>query len=424
MNGHSLLVKSLVGAALCLPLTNALAATPLFSTPPLILKNVDQDSAYAALAARPSTHAMQIAAVDSRLVDEAADTISFNLDFGDRFDLTAVRTKAYRTSDGVLVWQGVVAETSSKLGAAADAGELADDPLNSVLLVRNGERITGNLRVQGQLYAIRPLHDGRHAIVEVNESLMPPDHPEAAYRRLFEAALAQHEEEAQKSAPAAPLANTVIRVMVNYTPTVASAVGDVAGLINLAVAETNQGYTNSDVTITMQLAATSQVSYTETGNFDTDLSRYRGTSDGYMDSIHTLRNSSAADVGVLLVNNTAYCGLASAIGASASTAFAEVYWDCATGYYSFAHEIGHLQSARHDPANDPTNSPYRYGHGYQYSAGHWRTIMAYDCSAGCTRLNFWSNPSKTYNGVAMGTTTRSDNHRVLNNTQATVAAFR
>jgi hypothetical protein len=143
-----------------------------------------------------------------------------------------------------------------------------------------------------------------------------------------------------------------------------------------------------------------------------------------MDGIHSQRNSSAADVGVQLVTNTAYCGLASAIKATATTAFAEVYWDCATGYYSFAHEIGHLQAARHDPANDPTNSPYKYGHGYQYASGGWRTIMAYDCTSGCARLNYWSNPGKTYNGHAMGTTSRSDNHRVLNNTAATVAAFR
>ena len=192
------------------------------------------------------------------------------------------------------------------------------------------------------------------------------------------------------------------------------------------MAEANQGYTNSGITITVQLANKSQVTYTESGNFTTDLSRYRGTADGYMDSIHTTRNSTTADVGVLLINNTQYCGLASGIGSTASTAFAAVYWDCATGYYSFAHEIGHLQSARHDPANDPTTTPYAWGHGYQYTAStpKWRTIMAYDCSGGCPRLNYWSNPNNLYNGHPMGTTTKNHNSRVLNDTRATVAAFR
>ena len=69
--------------------------------------------------------------------------------------------------------------------------------------------------------------------------------------------------------------------------------------------------------------------------------------------------------------------------------------------------------------------PYAYGHGYQYPAGGWRTIMAYACSTGtCNRINYWSNPAKLRSGVPMGTTTRSHNQRVLNNTKATIAAFR
>jgi hypothetical protein len=421
MNVEKLARNVLVSAMLCLPSGAVLAAQPLFSAAPMVLKNADQDLAYTALASQPSTHSIQLAVTDAALIEETTPSIALDLDVGGPVRLTAERSKSYRGSDGVIVWQGTIAETAAK--RPNDPNEVAGDPMNSITLVRNGDKVTGNVHVFGQLYAIRPLHDGRTAIVEVNEAALPPDHPPAAYRRLFDASAAAAETAAQQR-PDAPAANTVIRVMVNYTPTVASLSGDVAGLINLAVSESNDGYANSDVLITMELAGTSQVTYTETGNFDTDLSRYRGTSDGYMDSIHTLRNSISADVGVLLVNNTAYCGLASAIGATASTAFAEVYWQCATGYYSFAHEIGHLQSARHDPANDPTNTPYAYGHGYQYPAGGWRTIMAYDCTSGCTRLNYWSNPGKTYGGVAMGTTNRNDNHRVLNNTRATVAAFR
>ncbi len=50
--------------------------------------------------------------------------------------------------------------------------------------------------------------------------------------------------------------------------------------------------------------------------------------------------------------------------------------------------------------------------------------MAYDCTGGCPRLNYWSNPAVLYNGQPMGTTSTSHNQRVLNNTRATVAAFR
>ncbi|QDI05897.1 hypothetical protein E4A48_12455 [Xanthomonas cerealis pv. cerealis] len=44
--------------------------------------------------------------------------------------------------------------------------------------------------------------------------------------------------------------------------------------------------------------------------------------------------------------------------ACAATGFAAMSWDCATGDYSCAHEIGHLQSARHVMATDSGTSPY------------------------------------------------------------------
>lgn len=400
----------------------------LFAPLPLVMRSAQGDAALAAIQRNPTSHAISVVQANAESVNADTASIGIGLDIGDGIHVNALRQQSYTTPDGLLVWQGKVdlPRKMTDVAAASDT-EVENDAANQVILVRNGNLITGSVHIAGQLYRIRPLKNGQHAIVEVNENLMPADHPPAAYKKLYTDSfnLPQALDAAVEAQPNAVLANTVIRVMVNYTQGVKAAVGDVAGLINLAVAESNTGYSNSGVAITMQLAASSQVTYTETGNFDTDLARYRSTSDGYMDSIHTLRNSSAADVGVLLVTNNAYCGLASAIGASASTAFAEVYYDCATGYYSFAHEIGHLQSARHDPANDPTNTPYAYGHGYQYPTGGWRTIMAYACaSVSCTRLNYWSNPGKTYGGHAMGTTTKNDNHRVLNNTAATVAAFR
>jgi hypothetical protein len=375
---------------------------------PQLAKLLNQDKTYQVLAENPATASLEIVKANAARIDAKAAELRFNL--GPGVDLRVHRVDAYTTAEGLLVWSGVVADPGKA------TVPVAFDPLNLVTLVRNGDRLTGNVHYNGDWYKIRPLRSGGHAIVLVDGKAMPPDHP-PAYADLPIIKMPVH--------PANAKANTVIRVLVNWTPAVASATADVPGLITLAVAESNQGYTNSGVSITLQLAASAKTTYTESGDFTTDLSRYRSTTDSYMTEIHTTRNSSAADVAVLLINNTAYCGLASSIGASATTAFVAVYWDCATGYYSFAHEIGHLQSARHDPANDPTNTPYAWGHGYQYTGSpKWRTIMAYDCSGGCTRLDYWSNPSNLYNGHAMGTTTKNNNARVLNDTRATVAAFR
>ena len=83
----------------------------------------------------------------------------------------------------------------------------------------------------------------------------------------------------------------------------------------------------------------------------------------------------------------------------------------------------HADHARHVLLRSTT--PYAWGHGYQYTGSpKWRTIMAYACTGGCPRLNYWSNPNNLYNGHPMGTTTKNHNARVLNDTRATVAAFR
>lgn len=371
------------------------------------------DLSYQALAKSPATASLELVQANAIVVNQDTESLTLNLKPG--LDLRAYRTDAYSTNTGSLVWAGII-ETPGTAKVPFSPETLEFDAHNTVMLVKDGNTITGNVHFNEDWYKIRPLRTGGHAIVAVDHTAMPPDHP-AEYGKLPVIRMPEK--------VASDKADTVIRVMVHYTSSAASASGNISALIDLAVAEANQGYTNSGVFIDLILAHKSQVTYTQSGSFSTDLSRYRGTSDGYMDSIHTTRNSVAADVGLLVINNSSSCGLASGIGSTASTAFADAHWDCITGYYSFAHEIGHLQSARHDPATDPSTSPYAYGHGYRKTTSpSWRTIMAYNCPAGCPRLNYWSNPSILYGGVPMGTSTQSDNERVLNLTRGTVAAFR
>lgn len=403
------------------------AKPPLLTSTKATPAGLTADASYRALAADRATVSLQLVQADASQIDAKTDRIQLGL--GDAG--TAYLRSVTQNADGTVVWSGTLGRDFGPLARMKSAldGEIADDPKNSVIIVRNGDKLTGTIRSNGELYSLRPLRSGGHALVRVDEAKMPADHPEAEYKRLFEQATnarlrSLRDTDAVEAAPGIAKANAIIRVLVAYTPSARSAVGDITGLINLAVAETNQGYSNSGVAITLQLASTVAVTYTESGSFSTDLSRFRGTTDGYMDSIHTTRNSTTADVGVLIINNSSSCGLASGIGSSASTAFAAVHYSCATGYYSFGHEIGHLQSARHDPATDPSTSPYAYGHGYRSPTSAWRTIMAYACSNNCARINYWSNPAKTYNSQAMGTTATSHNQRVLNNTAAKVSAFR
>lgn len=380
------------------------------------------------LLSNPSTRDIKLVNVDA----SASDSAQIELVVGGRH-ITADRVRSERTALGSDVWYGRVQHGRN---AGYAPRETAADPLNDVVLVRRGNQITGTVRVDGQLYRIRPLPAGGTAVVEIDENRMPADHPEDAYRAIFEAAVRDKVDVTARGKPCRtncggggtpvdPGPTQTIRVMVVATnDAIAAYGGDMQALVELAVAESNQGYANSNIGINMVLANYSTTTYATAG-MSTDLSRFRGTSDGYMDGIHAIRDANTADVGMLVANDASACGLASAIGATAATAFATAYWDCITGYYSFAHEIGHLQSARHDPANDPTNTPYAYGHGYQAPGNVWRTIMAYNCTgAGCPRLNYWSNPSVTYGGLPMGTYDKNHNQRVLVETKATVAGFR
>jgi len=149
-----------------------------------------------------------------------------------------------------------------------------------------------------------------------------------------------------------------------------------------------------------------------------------------LDIVQTLRNTYGADMVSLVVQNADACGLAADILATAPTAFQVTARDgCMTGYYSFAHEFGHLQGARHDLYVDPNTTPYAYGHGFVSPSKGFRTVMAYnnrcsDFGFDCTRLPFFSNPNKTYTGAATGVVGKSENYKVLNQTALTVANFR
>lgn len=293
--------------------------------------------------------------------------------------------------------------------------------------------ITATVTVGRTTYSIESLGGGLHAVSRIDQSGLPPEHPadvpSGALGDAIDAA-AQDFMAAKRTTDGTIgiAATTTINVMVVYTASAASAAGTIGSKIQLAVDETNQSYVNSGINISMSRVYTAQVDYNESGrSFSQHVSALRGTTDGMMDIVHSWRNTYAADVVVLVVNDSEACGMAAAIKATASYAFAAAHYTCITGYYSFGHEIGHLQGARHDRYVDSNTSPYPYGHGFIPASKSWRTIMAYgnNCS-NCTRIQYWSSPLKYHptTGEKMGTTTYEDNARVLNETAGTVAGFR
>ncbi|MCC6175113.1 MAG: hypothetical protein IT305_07400 [Chloroflexi bacterium] len=312
---------------------------------------------------------------------------------------------------------------------------------NPVMLVVDptADMLTGSVQVDGTSYQISPLGNGVHLVTQKDTAQLPGD-PEPL-----------HDEPTppigRSRAQSNPRADdgSVIDVLVVYTPALATERGGAAAMAQLVdglIAESNTSYAQSGVTTRLRLAGQQQISYTETSYSDVDLDRLQGTSDGFMDSVHQLRDQVKADLVMLMVRGplgytpdpTGICGLAYNIAASASQAFAVMDGsNCSLGIYTFHHELGHLMGARHDWAADPTdNVPYTFNHGYIMPSYAWRTVMATtSCGGwpgGCPRINYFSNPSSSYQGAALGVPSGSfhptDNRQTINLRAATVASFR
>ncbi len=310
-------------------------------------------------------------------------------------------------------------------GRSSWTGHADDDAENTIVLGISGDAVAGVFNYHGKMFKLEPRANGSHVLSEVNSSDPAPELDPVPVADTTSIATTP----TAGALVSADISGSVIDVMVAYTPAVQSWYGTPgADALSLqAVAEANQAYSNSGMKTRLNLVRTVQTSYVESGDMNTDLSRLRTTSDGYMDEIHTLRNTYGADVVSLLANAPQYCGLAyrmATLSASfASSAFSVVHHGCATGYYSFAHEIGHNQGAHHDAGN-ATGAIFPYAYGYQDPNRTFRTVMAYDCVGGCTRVSHFSNAEILYNGVPTGVVGSAENADTIDNTAATVAAFR
>jgi hypothetical protein len=313
-------------------------------------------------------------------------------------------------------------------------GRIEGQPMGDVVLTVVDGVLSGSAVWPGGAYRIR--FDGSTQVVE---QLDPGQFPEdGCFREVPPGAT---------DAGAAPVANaddgSLIDVLVFYTPAARTAAGGTSGMlavVNTAVAETNTGYANSGVVPRLRLAAAQEVAYAESGttaaDMSTDLDRVTDPSDGFMDSVHAMRDAYHADVVSLLVTgyNNAYgaCGIAWLMAGNdpsfAPHAFSVVDVSCATGYYSFGHETGHNMGLNH-ARNDPTGTgAYPYSYGYKDPGHAFRTVMAYNCPVSCPRVLYFSNPNVLYQGkptgVATGSGSSAYNALSLSNTRVTVANWR
>jgi hypothetical protein len=242
-----------------------------------------------------------------------------------------------------------------------------------------------------------------------------------------------------KSTLQGPYDPAVIDVMIVYTPAAATwgntYGGGIQNLVATAMATAQLCLTNSQTVVTMRLVYSSQVTYTESGNSNTDLDRLRITNDGHMDIVHTWRNTYGADLVQLFT--TAGGGIGYLLSNSAGNpayAFSIAGVSTATAYTPI-HEMGHNMGCHHHKQQN-----YQPGPGlWSYSAG-WRWVgtnslrycdlMTYESGTyfpdGYThsRVPHFSNPVVNFAGVATGDYTDGDNAWTIQNIKHVIAAYR
>jgi hypothetical protein len=357
----------------------------------------------------------------------ALDEIALQFDNGSE-NLNPVHFEVFKD----LGYQAVFTDKEATLeGGYILSGYLQDVSEGSIIIVSNNGVIAGKLTDNTQQYYLTQNKFGQYQFEKIDQSAFPDE-----YEAPIPTVSDLDRVETQSDAPVVLDSSSVIDVMVVYTDDARADAGGTANILNqidLAISETNTGYARSNINQRMNLVHTAEVAFADGTSLDwvDTLNALTYNGDGVIDEVHTLRNTYAADLVVMLVKNSTYCGIGWLMTPSFtydSLGFSLVSRACATGYYSLAHETGHNMGANHDRASAGDDAMYPYSYGYQAPNKAFRTIMSYNCTGGCPRINNWSNPSVSYNGqptgVAESQSSSANNQLTLNNTASIVANFR
>ena len=385
---------------------------------------------------RPPSVRARAVRVDLNLIGGAYGTLA---------PASRLRLNLFRETDFVAVLQWFE-QTGS---GYAWVGKIEGEPLSSVVLVTVDRTVSGSVTVPGRTYAIRAA-DGVGSVSEIEERLLPENGDDAI--------VAPPEPAPPVSGGAAPDAGAddgaLIDIAVVYSGRALRSAASEAELradIDLAVARTNQAFSNSGVHTRLRQVHTGPIDYEDSGDILTDLDRLAEPSDGFMDGVHSIRDSNGADL-VALITETGTgitCGRAYILSPDSSSdyAFSITTRECLQ-YLIFAHEIGHNLGSCHDWYTDGTcEGAFTYSYGHAEPEYGRLTIMAYYglCEAldiYCDRIVGFSNPrihiegTNRPLGVPAGTDTTcqkgdtshhrcdADNMRTFNTMARVVARFR
>ncbi|HEY9133146.1 MAG TPA: hypothetical protein VIM98_15440, partial [Dyella sp.] len=232
-------------ALLLLPGLAIAQQAELFHPMPLATLHASEDPTLLALHETPAFTVIGRVNATTQAMRAQTPTLALNLTPELRGEARLTHSETLR--DGSIVWQGHWHDVRHWDALREDTDALVR-AANEVVLISHEGRISGSVHVDGQLYGIRPLRSGGHAVVAVDTARLPADHPVG-----WESLATTHATVTPTEARQAGTGDA--QVMVLFSDKAMSSLADPVGFALLAIAETNQGYANSGIAHRLSAAA-------------------------------------------------------------------------------------------------------------------------------------------------------------------------
>ncbi len=243
-----------------------------------------------------------------------------------------------------------------------------------VTLVVHEEAVAASIWTPDSAYELTYLGDGVHALRDVTNA------PPVECGGTVSAAEAQRAQPTVWPDTRAAEENTVVDVLVVWTPAAEEEVGGEVSMLSLIdrdVAFANDAFEHSGAFVSLNIVGAERVDYLET-DIHADLARLATPGDGHMDGVHDLRDALGADLVHLKAISAGPAGVAErpgAFGINRADALPRV----------FAHEVGHNFGMLHERGEFTgaglAGIAETYSHGVT-TAACLATVMSYGASCG------------------------------------------